>query len=160
MGWFFINIILPITVPFLFLLAAKFAELPEPYASRTKIIRAVQDGQLGWVALVFAAACSYELLERIRIEKESAPSWAEPVLAIAYFFLALSGFLATLGTLYPVDVTKPIPKGKKVWARHYRMFLGTAFATFTTAALFSLVHYTIPTACKNDAVAVDCKKGD
>lgn len=143
----------------LFLVGAKFVDLPEPYASRARLIKAVQDGQLGWVAIVFAAACAYELLDQMQAKK-GAPTWAGLVFGISCVFLAISGFLATLGTLYPVDESKPAPTGVRTWLKRYRLFVGTAVATVVTAALFSLVHYTLPAPCQNNETAVPCKQGE
>lgn len=146
MGWFLINIALPIGVPLAFLLAAKLVDLPEPYASRTKLLNVVQDGQLGWVAIVFAAASAYDLFARMQ-DNPPAPAWAGQVFAISCVFLATSGLLAMLGTLYPVDESLPPVAGFRNWLLRYRLFLGTAFATIITASLLSLVHYALPARC-------------
>lgn len=159
MGWFFVNIVLPIVVPLAFLFLAKFVDLPEPYASRAKLIRAVQDGQLGWVAIGFAAACAYEILEEMSRNPAGAPAWAGLVFGIACVFLAVSGFLATLGTLYPVDESQPAPTDVLSWVRRYRLFLGTAVATLVTAALFSIVHYALPEPCRGSECVVKSHKG-
>ena len=157
MGWFFVNIVLPVAVPLLFLLGAKLVDLDEPQASRAKLIRAVQDGQLGWVAIVFAAVCTYDLFAQIQDKSVSPPAWAELVLFISCVFLGISGFLATLGTLYPVDNTKAKPVNCREWCSRYRMFLGTAAATVICAALLSLVHYTLPAPCQKTENVVPCE---
>lgn len=141
MAWFLINIILPIAAPLVYLLGAKLVDLPEPYASRAKLIRAVQDGQLAWVATVFSAACVYELLQRLQTEQE-APVWVGLVFAISCGLLAISGFLAVLGTLYPLEESKSQRMSFRAWIRHFRLFLTTSLVTAVTAALFSLAHYT------------------
>jgi hypothetical protein len=144
MGWFFINIFLPMTLPLIFLLLVKLVDLPPPYAARAKLIRAVQDGQLGWVAMGFAASSTYELLEYMMGGKKGAPEWSGLVFAVAIGFLALSGLLSMLGTLYPVNDTLPAPATLGAWTVRYRLFVGTLLATLITAALFGLVHYTLP----------------
>jgi cobalamin synthase len=146
MGWFFVNIVLPIGVPLIFLFIAKSVDLPEPYASRAKLIRAVRDGQLGWVAIVFAAATVYELLRQLR-EIDEPPVWAGLVFAISCVFLAISGFMATLGTLFPVEESKVNPVGAAAWVRHYRLFVASVVATVITAALFSLAHFALAARC-------------
>lgn len=144
MGWFLINIFMPMTLPLIFLLLAKLVDLPQPSASRAKLIRAVQDGQLGWVGMGFAASSTYELLEYLMGGKKGAPEWAGVVFAVTIGSLALSGFLSMLGTLYPVDDTLPAPATLGAWMMRYRLFVGTLLATLITAVLFGLVHYTLP----------------
>jgi hypothetical protein len=132
------------TLPLFFLALAKLVDLPAPVAARTKLIRAVQDGQLGWVAMGFAASCTYELLEFLMGSKGGAPEWAGIVFAVSISSLAISGFLAMLGTLYPVDDSLPTPSTRGEWMMRYRLFVGTLMATFITAILFGLVHYALP----------------
>lgn len=146
MAWFLINIILPIAAPLVYLLGAKLVDLPEPYASRAKLIRAVQDGQLGWVATVFAAASLYELSQRLQ-DLGKAALWAQLMLAISCASLAISGFLAVLGTLYPLKESKLMPTGWRSWCRHYRLFITSLLATLITAALFSLAHFAFSISC-------------
>lgn len=158
MGWFLINILLPVCVPLAFLLAARLVDLPEPYASRTKLLKVVQDGQLGWVAIVFAAASAYDLFARMQNEPP-APVWAGQVFTISCVFLATSGLLAMLGTLYPVDESLPPVSGWWPWIVRYRLFLGTAFATMITASLLSLVHYELPARCDPSPTGVKSDAG-
>lgn len=146
MGWFLINILMPMTLPLIFLLLVKLVDLPQPLASRAKPIRAVQDGQLGWVAMGFAASCTYELFDYLIGSKTGAPEWAGLVFAVSTVSLALSGFLSMLGALYPVDESAPKPTTRAAWVVHYRLFVGTLLATLITAVLFSLVHYGLPAA--------------
>lgn len=158
MGWFLVNIMVPVGLPLVLLFIAKSVDLPDPYASRTRLIKAVQDGQLGWVATVFAAACAYELDELKRTK--GAPEWADLVFLISLFFLIISGFLSMLGTLFPVDESKHREAGVLGWVRHYRMFVGTSLATVITAALLTLVHNSLPVPlpCKEQGTAVPSKK--
>lgn len=134
------------TFPLIFLLLAKLVDLPQPSASRVKLIRAVQGGQLGWVAMGLAAPCSYELLNYLIGRKNGAPAWAGLVFALSGIILAVSGFLLMMGTLYPADESKPKPVTPLAWVRHYWLFVSTLLTTLITAALLSLVHYILPPA--------------
>lgn len=147
MGWFLLNILMPMTLPLFFLLLAKLADLPPPVAARAKLIRAVQDGQLGWVAMGFAASCTYELFDST-FGKKNAPEWAGLVFLVSIAFLAISGFLSMLGTLYPVNNALPPPATMRERARRYRLFLGTFLATLITATLFGLVHQALQNTAK------------
>lgn len=146
MAWFLNKILVPMTLPLIFLLLAKLVDLPQPSASRVKLIRAVQGGQLGWVAMGLAASCSYELLDYLIGRKNGAPVWAGLVFALSGIILAVSGFLLMMGTHYPVDDSKLKPITPGAWIRHYRLFVGTLLTTLIAAALLSLVHYILPTA--------------
>lgn len=146
MGWFLINILLPVCLPLAYLLGAKLVDLPEPYASRTKLIRAVQDGQLGWVATAFAAASVHELLERLPPRTEET-TWIDLVFALSCVLLAVSGFLAVLGTLFPLKESKVQPHGPREWIQHYRLFISTSIVTALSATFLSLAHYALSSYC-------------
>lgn len=144
MGWFFMNLVLPAVLPLVILLALKLVDLPEPYASRANLLRAVRDGQLGWVAMGFAASCTYELWEYVSGAKAGAPGWAGLVLTISVIFLALSGVLAMAGTLFPFDESKAKPSTWRGWLVYYKLFAATAFSVVLTGVLYALVHYALP----------------
>lgn len=145
-GWIFVNLVIPATLPLLILAVVKvFADLKDPYASRAQLLRAVRDGQLGWVAVTFAASCTYELWGFFSGKKAGAPDWTGLVLFMACLFLLLSSLLATLGTLFPFDESKNQDDGFWGWMVHYKLFAGTLFSTVMTGALYALVHFGLPT---------------
>ncbi|MDO8298956.1 hypothetical protein [Lacisediminimonas sp.] len=143
MGWFFVNIVIPATLPLFFLLLAKLADLNPDSSSRTNPIRAVQDGQLGWVGMGFAASGAYDLLSHLLGKRATTPDWAGVVMAVLTLCLAVSAFLAMLGTLHPVAQAKRLDCFTG-WIRHYRLLVVTGFVTLSTAFLYSLVHYALP----------------
>lgn len=144
MGWFFINLVVPATLPLVILLVLKLVDLPKPYSARSSPLRAVRDGQLGWVAMGFAASCTYELWGHLQAASNAAPEWAGYVFALSLVFLVLSGVLSMAGTLFPFDESKLQPVGVVDWLVHYKLFAATAFSTVTTALLYALVHYHLP----------------
>lgn len=143
MGWIFVNILLPIIVPMFFMLGSKLVDLSPEAEARAQLLRAVQDGQLGWVSMGFSASCSYDLINYMTDGKPHTAGWPPTVLGVSFGLLALAGFLAALGTLYPVDVTVAAPTSWRARLRHYRMFVGTSLSTALSATLYIVVHYQI-----------------
>lgn len=144
MGWIFVNLIIPATLPVGILMLLNLVDMPEPYASRAKLLRTVRDGQLGWVAMGFSASCSYELFEAFAGAGKPGPTWAGAVFAIAIVFLMMAGILSMAGTLFPFDDSKAVPQSKKDWLVHYKLFVGTAVVTVFAALLYAVVHYNLP----------------
>lgn len=144
MGWIFVNLVIPATLPLWILMLLKLVDMPEPYAARAKLLRTVRDGQLGWVAMGFSASCTYDLYESLIGAKAGTPTWAGTVFAIAIILLMMSGVLSMAGTLFPFDESKVLPQSKKDWVAHYKLFVGTAITTALTASLYAMVHYNLP----------------
>lgn len=141
MGWFLVNIILPVAVPAAFMLLARTANLPPSVAVRTNLLTLIQNGQLGWVALSFSASCAYEVFSHFANGARSSPIdvWFPKLLAGAIVLIAASGYLAALGALYP-------GVGRRVtysWWRRYALLVTTAACTCAAAALYSVVHFTL-----------------
>jgi antibiotic biosynthesis monooxygenase (ABM) superfamily enzyme len=78
--------------------------------------------------------------------KRPAPEWAGTVLVISSLFLMIMGFLAMLGTMFPVEESNSYPKNRKEWIKRYRLLVGTVLSTIITASLYTLVHFTLPNA--------------
>ena len=146
MGWFFVNLVIPATLPLAILLCLKLVDIPEPYASRAKLLRAVRDGQLGWVAMGFSASCTYDLWGYVFGAKAGAPEWTGVVLTVAIVFLLAAGILSMAGTLFPFNETKPAPRSTGEWLVYYKLFVATAITTVVSGALYALVHYGLPQA--------------
>lgn len=145
MGWFFINIILPLAVPAAFMLLARFANLPPEAAVRTSLYTLVQNGQLGWVALGFSASCGYEAYAYLLSAAGSTnpPAWIGAVLMASAVFVAVSGFLAALGALFPAEGSEAPLSGSEPWRSH-ALFAATAVATAVCAVLRCIVHFYLP----------------
>lgn len=86
MGWVFVNIILPVAVPMLFMLLAEtLVSLPQAAAKRGRILLLVKDGQLGWVALGFSASCSYDAFMYLNRPDVAAPPFGSAAICRAAF---------------------------------------------------------------------------
>jgi hypothetical protein len=146
MGWFFINIVLPVAVPAAFMLLARFANLPPEVADRTSLRTLVQDGQLGWVALSFSASCGYDVFAHLLRASGALlpPAWVGMVLVASVVFIAASGFLAALGALFPAERSWPAMPGSAPWRRRHALFAATAVCAVFCATLRCVVHFYLP----------------
>jgi CDP-diglyceride synthetase len=142
MGWFFINIVLPVAVPAAFMLLARSADLPPEVAARTSLLTLVQDGQLGWPGLVFSASCAYDVFAYLVGGSRASPidTWLPVVMTVAVLIIAVSGFLATLGTLYPRNARS----APRAWQQRYKLLVASAVCAGVAAILYSVVHYYLP----------------
>lgn len=140
MGWILVNIVLPISLPLVYMLAAKLVDLAPEVRVRTRLLRAVQDGQLGWVTMGFSASCAYDIVHYTNDGKAHGLAWLPAALALSLALLTLAGFFAALGTLFPVDVALPPPRSSGAWFRRYRLFVTTAACTLVSASIFATVH--------------------
>lgn len=141
MGWILVNIVLPISVPLLYMLGAKLVDLSPEVKARTRLLRVVQDGQLGWVTMGFAASSTYDVVNLMTDSKPHAAGFLAVLLTAAVGLLAVAGFLAALGSLYPVAMAAPATMSLKAWATRYRLFVVTAVCTALSGALFIVVHF-------------------
>lgn len=143
MGWILVNILPPLTVPLLYMLGAMLVELSPEAKARARLLRAVQDGQLGWITMGFSASCAYDVITYVTDGKAHAVGWLMVVLTVSFGLLALSGFLAALGTMFPVSDILPAPMSARVWLRRYRMFVMTAICAALSATLYAVVHFLV-----------------
>lgn len=139
MGWFLVNIVLPVAVPAAFMLLARIGNLPPDAASRTSLLTLVQDGQLGWIALTFSSSCVYEVFSYLISGPRTSPidAWLPSVAALAIGLIVASGYMAALGVLYPArqrpsDDARGLRNG---------LFVATAICLCAAAILQSVVHF-------------------
>ena len=144
MGWFVVNIVLPVFVPTAFMaLAGRVPTLPPEVAARTKLLLLVQDGQLGWVALGFSASCFYETLDYLAHSGPASPAWIQAALGLSLITLVASGFLAALGALFPAGDAYPEQAVRRSWVRSNFLFWMTSVILFTAATVRCTVHYNL-----------------
>ena len=147
MGWFSINILLPVFAPLaLLFIAGKICTPIEPFASRVKVLNAVKDGQLSWVAVVLSANASYELY--VNLQSGSPPNWAGPILFFNVLNLMLSCMLAVLGALFPVTEPTVTFRSLAPCLLHYRLLCVSTFTMIIAAVLHCVVHFALGLACK------------
>lgn len=144
MGWFIVNILVPLGVPAMFMALAKLIPLPPVIKARTRLMILVQDGQLGWVALGYATSCAYDGTIYLVKVGAQAVFWAAPCLALAILLIVVSGFMAALGALFPYDNTQAPPSSFRIALKQYSTFVGTLVATIFTIVLYVMVHFKLP----------------
>ena len=143
-GWFIVNILLPVSVPMAFMaLAGCVPTLPPEVAARTKLLLLVQDGQLGWVALGFSASCFYEALAYLAQSGPASAAWIQAALGLSLITLVASGFLAALGGLFPAGDGDPEQVVRRSWVRSNFLFFMTSVMLFTAATVRCIVHYNL-----------------
>ncbi|MYN08051.1 hypothetical protein [Pseudoduganella aquatica] len=144
MGWFIVNILLPVSVPLIFMkLAGLVPTLPPEVAARTSLLLLVKDGQLGWVALGFSASCIYDALAYLLKMGRDSPLWLQSVLGLSLATLVLSSLLAVLGGLFPVSGSLSEVRAWSRWAETYRVFLITVVLMAAAATMRCAVHYNL-----------------
>lgn len=125
--WVWVNLLIPVVIP---ITCLAFFKLVKPEISIKKTIR---DGQLGWVAVCFAASSKYELGLL-----KPAPEWKVMADWIAIIFILLTSILTVAATIHPFDDEK---EQYKSWYKKYRVMLATGCATVTCGIMYGLVHY-------------------
>lgn len=95
-GWFFVNLIVPVGLPPLGILIVRMMkiELSEEVKKKTTFWATIQDGQLGWIALAWAAAAVYELYDAL-VTGKHAP-WMGLVI-LSEFIIVLMGIAISAG---------------------------------------------------------------
>lgn len=141
MGWILVNIALPISLPLLYMLASRMVDLTPEARARTRLLKAVQDGQLGWVTMGFAASSSYDIVNYLSAGKAHGLAWFPVALTLSLVLLTLAGFFAALGTLFPLDASSPPPTSLRAWLRRYRLFVTTSACALVSAVIFASVHF-------------------
>lgn len=145
MNWFLVNIALPMGVPVLFMALVRLANLSPHVLARAKLMGSVADGQLGWVAMAFAGASSYDIADRLLSHQPNLPSWTGLLLGASCSILAMGGLLAALGTLYPVS--GHTGAGWRAWLMHYRLFVATFALAMGAGAGLASIHFALPPLC-------------
>ncbi len=140
MGWFLVNIIVPLVAPVLIVFLLRPIPLPAATRSSLQWIAPVKDGQLCWVAIAFCASALYEYGTQAS-ELGSTPAAILQVLnGLANVCLVMSSIVATGGALYPTPLHRPRNAG---WLRHYSCFCVSLFFAIASAGLYAIIHFEV-----------------
>jgi hypothetical protein len=133
MGWFIVNVLIPVFAPLAALLPFRLFlhALPEHAHRFLRWPMLIKDGQTAWVALAFNAAAGYDVFS-------SSASWKGAVLLGVVFLGAANILIAALGGVFPVD--DDVSPGESPW-RHYPAMSASAVLTFLSAIVFTGVHF-------------------
>lgn len=130
MGWFFVNLFVPIFAPILAMLFLKCLNLP----ALTSVLSLVKDGQLGWAALGFCVSAKYEIATQGLILSQSATNALDGGFVI---LISASALMAAVGTVFPVG---PFPGGMP-WYQHYKTLASSIVVTVFASGAYTVVHY-------------------
>lgn len=137
MGWFFVTIIVPVfsTIGVLFLM--KLIPAPKEYKEKAEVIKAVRDGQLGWVVVGIGSGLLYE-----------AFSLKEPnhvVTTLVIVLIGANAFLSGFGIMFPFNEQDRPPKSATLWekAKAYSMLTGTSVCLVLVSFLFTVHHFVL-----------------
>jgi len=131
MGWFFVNILVPIFAPIIAMVFLKCLNLPAPPSS---VLSLVKDGQLGWAALGFSVSTKYEIVTQGLILSSDATNALDGGVII---LICASSLMAAVGTVFPVG---PFLGGMP-WYRHYKTLASSLVVTLFAIGAYTVVHY-------------------
>ncbi|WP_342118044.1 hypothetical protein [Pseudoduganella sp. OTU4001] len=138
MGWFLVNIVVPLLAPVFILCLLRPLPLPAPARTSLKWITPVKDGQLCWVAITFCASALHEY-------GTAASQFVAPPAALlqvsnglANVCLVMSSIVAAGGALYPTSAEKQMGVS---WVRHFSCFCVSLFFALASAFLYAIIHF-------------------
>lgn len=139
MGWFFVNIIVPIfsTIGVLFLM--KLIPAPKEYKEKAEVIRAIRDGQLGWVVIGIGSGLLYEAF--------SLESPNHIVTTLVIVLIGANALLSGFGIMFPFQEKDRPPATASFWekAKVYQMLSGTTICLILVSALYTVHHFYLVT---------------
>ncbi len=149
MGWFFVNIIVPVAAPLLGVLFLGAITPPTPPGAALvsfSPMMMVKDGQLGWIATGMCSAAFYDLIEMIdayNLYSRPLPSSWHAVILPLLLCLIGSVFVAALGAVYSTSIPAAPPTTIRNWTRHYKNFVSSVIVTISSAITFALIHFSL-----------------
>lgn len=108
-GWTIINIALPVLLPVCGLLIMRWVALSEQASRQTKVISTIQDGQLGWVTVVWSAATLYEAWGLMTATRQVL-DWVAAVLFIEVALMIVGTFIAAAGAVTAGTTENKFPR--------------------------------------------------
>lgn len=135
MGWLFVNILVPIFSTIGVLLIIQRAPVPDEYRAKVTVIRAVRDGQLGWVVIGIGSNLLYEVF-----------SQAQPNYWVATFAILLVGgnaLLSGVSIMFPFQDKDVPPKEASLREKinAYQVLRDTSASLFAISVLSSVHHF-------------------
>ena len=109
--WFGVNIFVPVVLPFLILLIPLGIKKTRPYG-KGLILKAVQDGQLFWLAIALCAVGSYELYAYQQVESDRTYRIAAGFTILG--LVIIWGISLLLAVLHSLDIPQQAEKTKSI----------------------------------------------
>lgn len=135
MGWFLINILLPLVVPVLVVAVLKVLPMPQSNREALNPLIPVKDGQLCWAAIAFSASALYEIGAG---RSALSAAYLGYVQSGAIISLAASSIVAAGGATFRTQLLKP---SSVSWPRHYSTLLVSIFLVVWAALVRVIVQF-------------------
>lgn len=135
MGWFLINVLLPLIASMLVLAILKALPLPTENKLSLNLLIPVKDGQLCWAAIALSASALYEI---------GAGKSAMPEIIIGYlqgaavFLIAMSSILVAGGSIFPTSLLRPAERSS---IRHFSTFVISIFLVYWASLVRVIVQF-------------------
>lgn len=137
MGWFLINILLPLIAPVLVLAMLKALPMPQSNRDALDLLTPVKDGQLCWATIAFSASALYEIGAGAGSVNSDYVGYLQ---GAAVFLLAMASILAAGGATFRT----PLPKPATVpWIRHYSTLTISIFLVVWAALVRVVVQFAL-----------------
>lgn len=136
MGWFFVNIVLPLLAPIIGMLILQ--RLPLPLSDeQIHLLVPIKDGQLCWGAVAFCALTMYEIAVpgTGQLLSGDAVHWLNTGLTMS---LSASALIAAGGAVFPTQI-KPV--GMHDWYKHYQALATSLGLTALSGLAYTVVHF-------------------
>jgi hypothetical protein len=135
-GWFWTNIVAPLSLPIIGLLPLMLLPLGVPL----RVMALVKDAQMCWGAVGMGAASFYEFW--------TASAAAKPIshlgilLGAILFLTFLATILAAGGSVFSTPLLGT-PGGIIAWCKHYKAFIGSVALSALSAASYTALHFSL-----------------
>jgi hypothetical protein len=133
-GWFFINIVLPIIAPVLSIILLRALPVPPPAGGLSMLVP-IKDGQLCWGAIAFCASGLYDIGSDGTIVSSNYNGWINVGVII---LLVPSSLFAAVGAAFSTDIN--VPPGTK-WHSHFSMLAASLVLTPLAGTAYTVVRY-------------------
>lgn len=135
MGWFVINILLPLVAPVLVLAILKALPIPIENRLSLNLLVPVKDGQLCWAAIALSASALYEIGSGRAVINVATVGYVH---GAAVFLIAASSIVAAGGAIFPTPLQRPpgVPP-----IRHYSTFAFSFFLVLWASMVRLVVQF-------------------
>jgi hypothetical protein len=138
-GWFLVTIMAPLMSPVIGLLILRLLPIPGPPPG-LKVMTTVKDGQLGWVVIAMGSSAIYELWGILEAGK-SVPGWEGWAFGGIILVMLSAMLVAAGGAVFSTPLLTTAAGGLRVWATHYKLFIGSAIMAAVAAFLYTCIHF-------------------
>jgi hypothetical protein len=135
MGWFLINVLLPLIASVLVLAILKTLPIPLENKLSLNLLIPVKDGQLCWAAIALSASALYEM----GVSRSATSGVIIGYLqGAAVFLIAMSSILVAGGAIFPTSLFRPAEISS---IRHFSTFAISLFLAFWAALVRVVVQF-------------------